>query len=92
MEDLAKLKEYLLMIHPIRKSGGQKEEFRKWLAGELRRSGWRSHEEHYGKLNGSVNVIAGDPEKATVFLCATMILPPGCWSPILYHLLTHLLM
>ena len=29
MEDLAKLKEYLLMIHPIRKSGGQKEEFRK---------------------------------------------------------------
>lgn len=103
MEDLAKLKEYLLMIHPIRKSGGQKEEFRKWLAGELRRSGWRSHEEHYGKLNGSVNVIAGDPEKATVFLCAhydtaSRMLVPNFVSPtnapahVIYHFASALLM
>ena len=103
MEVLAKLKEYLLMIHPIRKSGGQKEEFRKWLAGELRRSGWRSHEEHYGKLNGSVNVIAGDPEKATVFLCAhydtaSRMLVPNFVSPtnapahVIYHFASALLM
>ena len=70
MENMESLKKYLLTIHPVRKSGRQKEEFRKWLSGELRRSGWRSHEEHYGKFNGSVNVVAGDPDRATVFLVA----------------------
>ena len=103
MEDLAKLKEYLLMIHPIRKSGGQKEEFRKWLAGELRRSGWRSHEEHYGKFNGSVNMIAGDPDKATIFLCAhydtpSRMLVPNFVSPtnvaahVIYHFAAAMIM
>ena len=103
MEDLSKLKEYLLTIHPIRKNGSQKEEFRKWLSGELRRSGWRSHEERYGKLNGSVNVIAGDPDKATVFLCAhydtaSRMLVPNFVSPtnatahVAYHFVAALAM
>lgn len=39
MENMESLKKYLLTIHPVRKSGRQKEEFRKWLSGELRRSG-----------------------------------------------------
>lgn len=103
MENIEKLKEYLLTIHPVRKSGGQKEEFRKWLGGELRRSGWRSHEEHYGKLNGSVNVVAGDPDKATVFLCAhydtaSRMLVPNFISPtnvaahVVYHFAAALVM
>ena len=103
MENMESLKKYLLTIHPVRKSGRQKEEFRKWLSGELRRSGWRSHEEHYGKFNGSVNVIAGDPDKATVFLCAhydtaSRMLVPNFVSPtnaaahVVYHFVTALIM
>ena len=103
MEDIESLKKYLLTIHPVRKSGHQKEEFRKWLSGELRRSGWRSHEERYGKYNGSVNVIAGDPDKATVLLCAhydtaSRMLVPNFVSPtnaaahVAYHFAAAFLM
>ena len=103
MENIEKLKEYLLTIYPIRKNSYQKEEFRKWLAGELRRSGWRSHEEHYGKFNGSVNMIAGDPDKATVFLCAhydtpSRMLVPNFVSPtnvaahVIYHFAAAMIM
>lgn len=103
MENIEKLKEYLLTIYPIRKNSYQKEEFRKWLAGELRRSGWRSHEEHYGKFNGSVNMIAGDPDKATIFLCAhydtpSRMLVPNFVSPtnvaahVIYHLAAAMIM
>ena len=101
MENIESLKKYLLTIHPVRKSGRQKEEFRKWLTGELRRSGWRSHEERYGKFNGSVNIIAGDPDRATVFLCAhydtaSRMLAPNFVSPtnaaahVGYHLVVAL--
>ena len=103
MENIEKLKEYLLTIYPIRKSSFQKEEFRKWLAGELRRSGWRSHEEHYGKFNGSVNMITGDPDKATIFLCAhydtpSRMLVPNFVSPtnvaahVIYHFAAAMIM
>ena len=103
MENIEKLKEYLLTIYKIRKSSYQKEEFRKWLAGELRRSGWRSHEEHYGKFNGSVNMIAGDPDKATIFLCAhydtpSRMLVPNFVSPtnvaahVIYHFAAAMIM
>lgn len=103
MENIEKLKEYLLTIYPIRKNSYQKEEFRKWLAGELRRSGWRSHEEHYGKFNGSVNMIAGDPDKATIFLCAhydtpSRMLVPNFVSPtnvaahVIYHFAAAMIM
>lgn len=70
MEDIESLKKYLLTVHPVRKTGAQKKEFRQWLMRELKRSGWKAREETYGKWNGSVNVIAGDPEKASLFLCA----------------------
>ena len=52
MEDIGHLKKYLLTVHPVRKSAGQKAEFRQWLLRELKRAGWRAREETYGKLIG----------------------------------------
>lgn len=99
MENIEKLKEYLLTVHPVRKTAAQKEEFRRWLTGELKRSGWKAHEETYGKFNGSVNVVAGDPERAQVFLCThydtgprslvpNFVSPTNVLAHILYHLMT----
>lgn len=70
MEGIDNLKKYLLTVHPVRKTGVQKKEFRQWLLRELKRAGWKAGEETYGKFNGSVNVVAGDPERAELFLCA----------------------
>ena len=70
MEHLEHLKEYILTVHPVRRSTREKGEFRAWAAGEFKRAGWKSREETYGKTNGSVNLIAGNPEKAEIFLCA----------------------
>lgn len=70
MEGIDNLKKYLLTVHPVRKTGAQKKEFRQWLLRELKRAGWKAAEETYGKFNGSVNVVAGDPERAEIFLCA----------------------
>lgn len=101
MEDIGHLKEYLLTVHPVRKTDEQKREFRQWLLRELKRAGWKAGEETYGKLNGSVNVVAGDPERAEVFLCArydtgSRMLVPDFVSPtnvpahVCYHLVTAL--
>ena len=60
MEQIAQLKEYLLTVHPVRRTGAQKADFRKWLLRELKRAGWKAGEETYGRFNGSVNVVAGD--------------------------------
>ena len=38
MEEIANLKKYLLTVHPVRKTGGQKKEFRQWLLRELKRA------------------------------------------------------
>ena len=103
MEGIGNLKKYLLTVHPVRKSAGQKKEFREWLMRELKRSGWKAHEETYGKWNGSVNVIAGDPDRASVFLCAhydtgSRMIVPNFVSPtnvpahICYHLAAALLL
>ena len=103
MERIEHLKKYLLAVHPVRRSAGEKAEFRKWLLGELRRTGWRGAEETYGKFNGSVNVVSGDPEKASVFLCAhydtaARPLAPNFVSPtnppayVLYHLAVALVL
>lgn len=103
MESIEKLKEYLLTVHPVRKTPAQKAEFRRWLIGELKRSGWKAHEETYGKLNGSVNVVAGDPDRARVFLCthydtAARALIPNFVSPtnvaahIIYHMAAALVL
>lgn len=96
MEDISRLKEYLLTVHPVRKTAFQKKEFREWLLRELKRAGWKAREETYGKLNGSVNVIAGDPDKAVVFLCAhydtaARMLVPNFVSPtnVLAHVCYH---
>lgn len=97
MEQIHRLKEYLLTVHPVRKTACQKQEFRKWAMGELKRAGWKVHEETYGKSNGSVNVVAGDPDKATVFLCAhydtaSRMLLPNFVSPtnVAAHVCYHL--
>ena len=97
MEDIGHLKKYLLTIHPVRKTAAQKKEFRQWLLRELKRAGWKASEETYGKFNGSVNVVAGDPEKASVFLCAhydtgSRMLVPNFVSPtnVLAHVCYHL--
>ena len=35
MERIEHLKKYLLTVHPVRRSAGEKAEFRKWLLGCL---------------------------------------------------------
>jgi len=87
METIQKTKEILLTLFPVRRSAGQKEEFRRWLIKEMKRAGHKAYEESYGKFNGSVNVIAGDPERATVFLTAhydtaTKMLLPNFVAPV----------
>jgi len=86
MDTIEKTKDILLTLFPVRRSATQKEEFRKWLIKELKRAGHKATEESYGKYNGTVNVIAGDPERATVFLAAhydtaTRMLLPNYVSP-----------
>lgn len=97
MEGIEHLKKYLLTVHPVRKTAGQKKEFRQWLLRELKRAGWKAGEETYGKFNGSVNVVAGDPKRAAVFLCAhydtgSRMLVPNFISPtnVLAHVFYHL--
>lgn len=101
MDDIKALKEYLLTVHPVRRSGAQKAECRKWLLRELKRAGWRAQEEAYGRGNGSVNVVAGDPDRAALFLCAhydtpARMLAPDFVSPtnvaahVAYHLVVAL--
>ena len=96
MEGVEYYKNYLSTVHPIRKTAGQKSEARQWLLRELKRSGWKACEETYGKLNGSVNIIAGDPEKAEVFICThydtgSRMVIPNFMSPtnVLAHVLYH---
>ena len=97
MEGIDSLKKYLLTVHPVRKTGAQKREFRQWLLRELKRAGWKAGEETYGKWNGSVNVVAGDPDRADIFLCAhydtgSRMLVPDFVSPanVLAHICYHL--
>lgn len=97
MEQIARLKKYLLTVHPVRKSAYQKQEFRTWAMGELKRAGWKAREETYGRGNGSVNVVAGDPDRAAVFLCAhydtaSRMLLPNFVSPtnVAAHVCYHL--
>ncbi len=96
MEGVEYYKNYLSTVHPIRKTAGQKSEARQWLLRELKRSGWKACEETYGKFNGSVNIIAGDPEKAEVFICThydtgSRMVIPNFMSPtnVLAHVLYH---
>lgn len=69
MEGVEYYQNYLSTVLPVRKTAGQKAEARRWIMQELKRSGWKAREETYGRFNGSVNIIAGDPEKAEVFFC-----------------------
>lgn len=99
MDTINHLKEYILTVHPVRRSRWEKGEFRKWAASELKKAGWRVREETYGRTNGSVNLVAGDPETAEVFLCAhydtaTRMLLPNFVSPtnVLVHIGYHIAM
>ena len=103
MKDIQDIKKYLLTVHPVRRTSGQKAECRQWILRELKRAGWRPWEETYGKFNGSVNIVAGDPDRANVFLCthydtASRMLLPDFVSPtnvaahVLYHALVALIL
>ena len=103
MRSTAETKEVLLKLFPVRRSGAQKADFREWLAREMKGAGYRCKEERYGKTNGSVNVVAGDPDRATVFLVAhydtpSRMLVPNFVSPtnvpahFLYHFVTAFLL
>ena len=103
MDRTQRRKETLLTLFPVRKSAAQKADFRNWLMAELKLCGWKAHEETYGKFNGSINVVAGDPEKAVVFLIAhydtaPRMLVPNFISPtnplahIAYHFCAALLL
>lgn len=103
MEQIERLKKYLLTVHPIRKTAYQKQQFRSWAIGELKRAGWKAREETYGRGNGSVNVVAGDPDRAVVFLCAhydtasrmflpDFVSPTNVAAHVCYHLASALLL
>ena len=103
MEQIERLKKYLLTVHPIRKTAYQKQQFRSWAIGELKRAGWKAREETYGRGNGSVNVVAGDPDRALVFLCAhydtasrmflpDFVSPTNVAAHVCYHLASALLL
>ena len=103
MKDIQDIKKYLLTVYPVRRTSGQKAECRQWILRELKRAGWRPREETYGKLNGSVNIVAGDPDRANVFLCthydtASRMLLPDFVSPtnvaahVAYHFTAALLL
>ena len=96
MEGVEYYQNYLSTVLPVRRTAGQKSEARQWIMRELKRSGWKAHEESYGKFNGSVNIIAGDPDKAEVFLCThydtgSRMVIPNFISPtnVLAHVLYH---
>ncbi len=96
METIQKTKEILLTLFPVRRSAMQKTEFRQWVMKELKRAGHKATEESYGKFNGSVNVIAGDPDRATVFFTAhydtpVKMLLPNFVAPLnpLFHVAYH---
>ncbi len=96
MEGVEYYQNYLSAVLPVRKTAGQKSEARQWIMRELKRSGWKAHEETYGKLNGSVNIVAGDPDKAEIFICThydtgSRMIVPNFVSPtnVLAHVLYH---
>ena len=103
MEYIEKIRDVLLRLYPVRRNFAQKSDFREWLLRELRRSGWRASEERYGRTNGSINVVAGDPDRASVFLTAhydtaSRMVVPDFVSPtnvaahVLYHALVALVL
>ena len=98
MEGIEYYKNYLTTVLPVRKTAGQKTEARQWIMRELKRLGWKAHEETYGKFNGSVNIIAGDPDKAEVFICThydtgSRMIVPNFVSPtnVVAHVLYHVM-
>ena len=103
METILKTKDILQTLFPVRRSTAQKEAFRQWLMKELKRAGHKATEERYGKYNGSVNVVAGDPDRAVVFFVAhydtpVRMLLPNYVSPtnpffhVAYHFLVGVLL
>ena len=103
MDNIERKKEALLTLFPVRKRYGQKAEFLDWLCRELKRAGYKARKETYGKFNGSVNVIAGDPERARIFLMArydtgsampvpNFVSPTNVAAHVLYHVFFALLL
>ena len=78
---MTELSRKIIDQHLVRKTGKQKKEFREMLIKELMSMGIEAREEKHRDLFGSVNVIAGDAEKAEIIFgahydtCPRMILP-----------------
>jgi len=103
MDYAERCRDVLLRLYPVRKNTTEKADFREWLLRELRRTGLPASEERYGKTNGSVNVIAGDPDRARVFLTAhydtasrmplpDFVSPTNVAAHVLYHFMAALLL
>ena len=103
MDKINRQKEALLTLFPVRRRYGQKAEFLEWLGRELKRMGYRPKKETYGKFNGSVNLIAGDPERARIILTAhydtgsampvpNFISPTNVAAHVCYHVFFALLL
>lgn len=61
---------FIMENFPIRKSRAQKEGFFAWLCGELRNMGYEPRVEQSRNLVICQNIIAGDPDKASLLLTA----------------------
>ena len=60
----------LLEKHQVRKSAAQKEAFRSWAREKCQGLGYACREDAHGKKGQTVNLIAGDPEKADIVFTA----------------------
>ena len=78
---MMELSKKIIEQYQIRKTGKQKKAFREMLMRELKNMGVEAREEKYKDLLGSVNVVAGDVEKAEIIFgahydtCPRMIFP-----------------
>ncbi len=88
----------ILSDFQIRKSKTQKENFRQWLCGELKKAGYAPEVEAGRSLIKSHNIVVGDPERAEVLYTAhydtCAVLPfPNFITPrnFLFYLLYQLL-
>ena len=67
---MTELSKKIIEQYQVRKTGKQKKAFREMLMHELKQMGMEAREEKYKDLFGSVNVIAGDLEKAEMIFGA----------------------
>ena len=103
---MSRFADRILREFPVRRTAQEKERFRLWLIHELRELGYRAElQTRESALNAGgrlTNVVAGDPERAKLILCAhydtgirsilpPLIMPTRPLTALLYQALTPLL-